>query len=222
MHISDFHVTERLPYDYYRGVVERAAAASPDLVFVTGDFLVTNTSLPALRDVLQGLSGRCGAFATLGNHDYWTGPDAIRDAVQEAGLDLVGNETRRVGIGGHSVLVSGCEDPWAPTSWEPPVAQEGEPLLVLSHTADNIYRISRAGAAAAFAGHYHDGQFKLPLIGALVIPSIYGRRFHHGHFVIGETHLFVSAGIGVAGPAHRVYCRPDLFVIDFRGRQGAG
>jgi len=55
----------------------------------------------------------------------------------------------------------------------------------------------------------------------VVVPSAYGRRFDHGHFVVHGTHLFVVSGIGVIGPPFRVYCQPDIFVIDVVGVEEA-
>jgi hypothetical protein len=56
--------------------------------------------------------------------------------------------------------------------------------------------------------------YRLPFLGSIVVPSLYGRRFDHGHFVVNSTHLFVSSGIGVSSPQFRLYCRPDIFVVD--------
>ena len=90
--------------------------------------------------------------------------------------------------------------------------------LVLTHTPDNIYELSGPGVTAVFAGHYHAGQIRIPLLGSLVVPSAYGRLFDHGHFVVNGTHLFVTAGVGAAVPPFRVYCQPDVFIVDIRGR----
>ena len=91
--------------------------------------------------------------------------------------------------------------------------------LVLSHTPDNIYEVAERGATALFAGHTHGGQFRLPLLGPLVVPSRYGRRFEEGHFVVNGTHLFVSAGVGADAPALRLWCPPELIVVDLVGRE---
>jgi hypothetical protein len=40
------------------------------------------------------------------------------------------------------------------------------------------------------------GQIRLPGLGALVVPSRFGRRFDRGHFDVEGTHLIVSAGVG--------------------------
>jgi predicted MPP superfamily phosphohydrolase len=86
--------------------------------------------------------------------------------------------------------------------------------VVLTHTADNIYRLRHGGAALVFAGHYHAGQIRLPWLGSLVVPSAFGRLFDHGHFLLGRTHLFVTAGIGAGSPAFRICCPPDVLVVD--------
>ena len=88
---------------------------------------------------------------------------------------------------------------------------------MLSHTPDNIYRLSKSEVDVVFSGHYHGGQIRIPYLGAIVIPSIFGRRCDHGHFVIKETNLFVTGGVGTAFPSWRIYCQPDIFVIDIIG-----
>ncbi len=215
-HVSDFHVNDRIPAEYYKAVVQRVSEARADLVFITGDFITELDFVPRLGALLAPIESRLGTFAVLGNHDCWAGADTVARAVRDAGLVLLENDCRRVEVNGNTVLVCGCDDPWAERRWQPPPAPDGELLLALTHTADNIYRLSRAGVAAAFAGHYHAGQVRIPLLGPIVVPSRYGRRFDHGHFVVEGTHLFVTAGVGSASPSMRVYCRPDVFLVRIR------
>jgi predicted MPP superfamily phosphohydrolase len=88
-----------------------------------------------------------------------------------------------------------------------------ERVLVLSHTPDNIYAL-RGRAKVVFSGHTHGGQWRIPGVGALVVPSKFGRRFDRGHFSVDGTELFVSAGLGADFPPVRVYCQPELLVVD--------
>ena len=190
--------------------MRRVAEARPDLLFFTGDFVTDPQFVGLLPGVLSLARGRLGTFGILGNHDYWADPAAVTAAVTAAGVTLLGDAHVRVPAGnGHHVLVAGCEAPWSPGLWQPPAPAPGELALMLTHTPDNIYRLSRSGYAAVFAGHYHAGQIRLPLLGPLVVPSRYGRRFDHGHFVVNGTHLFVTAGVGSAEPPMRIYCQPE-------------
>jgi predicted MPP superfamily phosphohydrolase len=208
-HISDLHVADQLPLEYYRGALRRASDAQPDVIFFSGDFEI----LPAARAPL-------GALAVLGNHDHWAGAGEVLAVLRSAGVVVLGNDCLRLAAGGGDVLVAGCESPWRVDHWLAPPVHSHELALALTHTPDNVYRLSQAGMSAVFAGHYHGGQIRLPGLGPLVVPSRYGRRFDHGHFVVDGTHLFVSAGVGAMSPPYRIYCQPDILIVNIRGSGG--
>jgi predicted MPP superfamily phosphohydrolase len=215
VHLTDFHVHPRLPVEYYQGVLELAEKTQPDLAVFTGDFVTKLDSLRKLRHVLRPIA-KVDTFAVLGNHDYWADPEAVRRAVTDTGLRLLTNKSAALKIDEREVLVTGYDYPWGTTEKSIPFAGNGILHLVLSHTPDNIYRLSKS-SDIVFSGHYHAGQIRLPYVGPIVVPSVYGRRFDHGHFVVKGTHLFVSSGVGAASPAFRIYCRPDIFVVDILG-----
>lgn len=218
-HISDLHLNSHLPLAYYQEALGRVAESEPDLVLFTGDFVSYARYAGLLPDVLPLARGRLGTFGILGNHDYWADAAAVAEAVTAAGVTLLANGGVRVATeSGGSVLVAGCELPWSREPWRPPVPADGELALLLTHTPDNVYWLSKLGFAAVFAGHYHGGQIRLPWLGSLVVPSRYGRRFDHGHFVVNGTHLFVTAGVGSAEPPVRLWCHPDVFIVDVQGR----
>ncbi|TAN35959.1 MAG: metallophosphoesterase [Verrucomicrobia bacterium] len=214
-HVTDFHLNGMLPDSHYRLVMERVRQAEPDLVFLTGDYVSEENSYAAqLPQFLGKVHGRLGSFAILGNHDYWADATPVRDGLRTAGFQTLENGFQTLEIGGQSVMICGCEDPWGDTKWHPPPHAENTLLLALSHTADNIYRLAKAGAQMVFSGHYHAGQWRLPWVGPLMVPSRFGRRFAHGHFEVRGAHLFVSAGIGITRIPFRIYCRPDIFIVD--------
>ncbi len=215
-HLTDLHVNPKLPFEFYEQAFRTVEEHRPDLVFLTGDFLSEEASLSLLAQLLRPL-GTCGTFATLGNHDYWVNPDRVRAAILASGITLLANESMTVRLNGGSLRISGFDYPWSGSAKTLPPSLPDELHLVLSHTPDNIYRLSRAGADGVFSGHYHAGQLRAPFLGPIVVPSVYGRRFDHGHFVVKGTHLFVSSGLGAAAPAFRLYCPPDVFLVDIGG-----
>ncbi len=220
-HVSDFHVNSHLPLTYFADAMKRVAAAKPDLIFMTGDFVTHPECVDLLPGILSLARGRLGTFGILGNHDDWAGREVVAAAVRSAGVTLLGNDCERVDTGnGADLLVYGCEEPWTRSRWQAPTPAPGQLALMLTHTPDNVYRLSRQGFAAIFAGHYHGGQIRIPRLGALVVPSNYGRRFDHGHFVLHGTHLFVTAGVGSAEPPLRLWCQPDVFIVDIVGQHG--
>ncbi len=215
VHFSDLHANRAIPLSYYREVFRAAEESRPDVALLTGDFVTWKRDVPLLAGILRPI-GRLATFAVLGNHDHWVADAPVSAAVRDAGITLLGGVSQTIALSPHaSVRFSGCEAPWGPCIADRGPDGEGQSFLVLTHTADNIYRLSRMGAHAVFAGHFHAGQFRLPWLGPVAVPSAYGRRFDHGHFVVDGTHLFVTAGVGVAIPPLRLYCRPDIFVVDF-------
>lgn len=218
--ISDLHVFPTLPRDYYRKVLDIAEGAEADLAVFTGDFVNDPGLIPELQGVLRPVA-RVANLAVLGNHDYWIGPEPVRAAVRESGLRLLSNESIVIDAGGRRVRVTGYDYPWGTRATA--IASGGDGLLhlVLSHTPDNIYRVARSSADIMFAGHYHAGQIRVPLLGPVVVPSVYGRRFDHGHFVVNGVHLFVPSGVGAVHPPVRIYCRPEIFVVDIMAADAA-
>jgi predicted MPP superfamily phosphohydrolase len=216
-HISDLHISPALPLDYYRAAMACVKDARPDVLLMTGDFVSKASALPLLRQILPGVSelARFGAFAVLGNHDYWADAHGVDAALREVGVVRLHDQVVTLPLGpGLRVKLAGDERPWGPGSAWREQQSADDLTVVLTHTADNIYRLRQGGAALVFAGHYHAGQIRLPWLGSLVVPSAFGRLFDHGHFLLGRTHLFVTAGIGAGSPAFRICCPPDVLVVD--------
>ena len=65
------------------------------------------------------------------------------------------------------------------------------------------------------SGHVHGGQIRLPLIGSLLVPSRYGRRYDCGVFAEGPTLLHVTRGAGGNHPL-RFGCRPEAVRLVLR------
>jgi len=218
VHLTDLHVHPSLPLEYYQEVVSIAEQSKPDIAVFTGDFITSLDSLPKLAKVLRPIA-KLETYAVLGNHDYWTDANAVRKVITESRLRLLSDETVSLAVGENQVVITGYDYPWGTKEKRISSQGDGKLHVVLSHTPDNIYRISEASADLTFSGHYHAGQIRIPVIGPIVVPSVYGRRFDHGHFVVRDTHLFVTSGIGAANPSVRIYCQPDIFVVDVTERQ---
>jgi predicted MPP superfamily phosphohydrolase len=218
--ISDLHVSAQLRSGYFEAALAAVVAERPDLIVLTGDYVSRSQNLPLLAQLLPGrLHAPLGVFAVLGNHDWWTDADAVRQIMSSAGITLLTGGCVHLPEAVGRVAVCGTEAPWGPKL--DTLLAPSDLSLVLSHTPDNVYDLSALGASVVFSGHTHGGQMRVPGFGALVLPSRYGRRFDQGHFHVAATDLFVSAGLGADAPPLRVYCQPDIVVVDFvRSRGG--
>jgi predicted MPP superfamily phosphohydrolase len=219
VHVTDLHITEALPNDYYAGLSRRIAAREPDLLVFTGDYLSLIERLPLLEAWLAGVPhARYGNYAVLGNHEHWLDAERLRATLGKAGITPLSGSCTTVPVASGTVRLCGTEAPWGPGLTRAAIdagAPGTSPLFVLTHTPDNVYPLHDLGASVVFAGHTHGGQMRVPVFGALVVPSKYGRRFDVGRFDVEGTELFVSAGVGADEPPLRIYCPPELLEADF-------
>jgi len=71
--------------------------------------------------------------------------------------------------------------------------------VLLSHNPDLIeYLPAGLRVDVMLSGHTHNGQAHLPLVGPIIAPSQFGRKYLHGLKRAGDTWLYVSAGVGSA------------------------
>lgn len=223
VHISDLHcdpeprLEERLP--------DLVAAERPDLIVFTGDSINEPEGLPVLRKLLPRLAAIAPTYAVRGNWDtaYWR-----REQLFEGtGVVELKKEAARVDVAGISLWVAGA--PFASLA-DPPDgvrsgienALKGVPpgafTLFLYHTPDVILEAAETNRVDLYcAGHTHGGQVALPVYGALVTLSKFGKKYESGLHREGSTWLYVTRGVGMeGGPAPRVrfFARPEVTVID--------
>jgi predicted MPP superfamily phosphohydrolase len=86
-------------------------------------------------------------------------------------------------------------------------------VILLSHNPDYVEEIRDHRVGLVLSGHTHGGQVDLPIIGAPVVPSIYGQKYIHGLVQGPATQVFVTRGIGTITPPVRLFCRPEIALI---------
>jgi uncharacterized protein len=219
LHISDLHLRGTPDRHYYRVVMEHCAAWEPDIVCITGDIADSFHHQGWIVPALGWLSWKVAAFAILGNHDYWYDPPFIRRRLARLGMNVMSNAWQQVDVRGEPLVVIGHEGPWLRP--EPDLADcPKEPFrLCLSHTPDNIKWARRHGIDLMLSGHVHGGQIRFPILGSLLVPSKYGRRYDCGSFDEAPTFLHVSRGLGGLHPL-RYGCRPEVTRLVFRCAEG--
>jgi predicted MPP superfamily phosphohydrolase len=209
LHLSDLHFARCYDRGYFEAVADAAAEWPADLVLFTGDLLDDVKTLEWTVPVLSKLRGRLGQFAILGNHDIIHRPSQIRRAILSAGFTMLDGRWNLIEDGDRTIALGGTSAPWGP-SLDPDARPEADVSIVLSHSPDSFPRIAKWGTVdLVLAGHNHGGQIRLPLIGPLVMPSLYGRHFDRGFFRRGRTLMELTQGIGGKHPL-RYGCPPEI------------
>lgn len=212
LHLTDLHMCGTPDKRFFQEVIDRCNEWEPDLVAVTGDIVDSDYHRRWILPVLGRLRWKIAGFSILGNHDLWWEPAQIRRRLNRCGLKVLGNGWVQVDVRGLPMVVIGHEGPWILP--EPDLS--GCPAdvfrLLLSHTPDNIPWARQNHINLMLSGHNHGGQIRFPLIGSVLIPSRYSRRYDCGLFDESPTLLHVSKGLGGEHPV-RFNCRPEAVKI---------
>jgi predicted MPP superfamily phosphohydrolase len=212
-HLADLHMTGRFTREFYEEVVTQTNALAPDLIALTGDICEREKCLEWIVPVLGKLQAPRGKFFVLGNHETRL-PDAarLRKLLAEAGfVDLAGRWIEH-DIAGTAVVLAGNELPWFGAAPDISSAPVGPLRMLLSHSPDQFFWAQRQGFGLVLAGHNHGGQIRLPLIGPLITPSVYGSRYAGGLYHEPPTVLHVTRGIAGVHPV-RFNCPPELALL---------
>jgi predicted MPP superfamily phosphohydrolase len=96
-------------------------------------------------------------------------------------------------------------------------APNGAPQILLYHSPELMPQAAEHGIDLYLCGHTHGGQVRLPLIGPIFTSSQLGRRYVMGLYRHGQTHLYVSRGVGLEGmsaPRVRFMAPPEVTLIN--------
>jgi predicted MPP superfamily phosphohydrolase len=218
VHLSDIHseetplVEERLP--------ALVAGLRPDLIVFTGDAVNEPQGAPVFRRCLTDLAKIAPTFCVKGNWDAGLPPDvelfrgtgARELDGTSAAVDVAGAQVRIVGAGFFSDL-AGLSPALAALPADGPAV-----LLYHCPYPDVIPARFASRVDLMCAGHVHGGQVALPVYGALLTLSKFGKKFERGLYRLDEgPAMYVSRGIGMQGggsPRVRFCARPEVALIE--------
>ena len=217
---SDLHLGSMIGKKYAAKVVEKVNARKPDIILIPGDIIDEDIE-PVLKDgiceELQKLSSKYGVYAVTGNHEYIGDAEKaveyltknnirmLRDTAVfiDSSFYLVGREDRSMsGFTGRTRLPL------------PEIMKEIDksyPIILMDHQPFNLEKAETAGADLQLSGHTHHGQM-FPL--NYITEKVY--ELSWGYKKKGNTHYYVSCGVGGWGPPVRIGSRPEIVTINIK------
>lgn len=200
-------------------VARQVTELRPDLVVIAGDFVSGHDPgkaqqlAPELTRALSLVRARMGTIVVLGNHDHWSGAEAVRAAVRRAGATVLDNAAVVRG----PLVIGGVDDDYTghaqvATTIAAMRALSGAPVLV-SHSPDVAPGLPD-DVPLLLAGHSHCGQIVLPILGPPVLPLKTGARYLCGVVRERERTVVVAAGTGTSVLPFRLGAPPDFWVVE--------
>ena len=217
---SDIHLGTIIGRRRLRSIVDRINSLEPDVVLLPGD-IVDEDLAPVIREnlgeTLRSIRSKQGVFAVTGNHEYIGGAKAacayladhgitmLRDSIVrlEGGMSIVGREDRSsAGFGG------GKRRTLESLMAEVDITY---PVVLMDHQPFRLDEAAGKGIDLQLSGHTHHGQL-WPL--NRITGAVY--EVSWGEAVKGETHFYVSSGVGTWGPPVRTGNRPEIVLVRLR------
>ncbi len=205
--ITDPHLGPFMSIARLRGICERAVAAEPDLVLVTGDLMTMESHdvevVSAALEPLAALQGR--VFACHGNHDH-EARRVVADAYARQGISLLVDEATVVTTAIGPVQIVGADFVWR--NREAHLARlvarhpraEGALRLWLLHDPGAFRHLPEGEGDLVLSGHTHGGQVGLVSFGlAETFLSLVSSIPDHGLWARGRDRLYVHRANGHYG-----------------------
>lgn len=220
--ISDLHLEPFTTQEDIWNAVQTLNSLTPDMVAVTGDFVTNNTKAAGLvADTVACAEAPYGVFASLGNHDFWSGPEDVVRALNQKNIPVLCNETRQVRTDKGTLWLGGIDSVYIN---KPDVRKtlqdwkDTQPLVLMMHEPDAADDIAAAGVKALqLSGHTHGGQLVFGKNSPSPIRRArHGKKYLAGHYKVGGVELYVNRGIGCVGVPWRIGAPPEVTEITLR------
>jgi uncharacterized protein len=225
--LSDFHYDPYFSVHPIRSAISTVNAMHPDLVVLTGDFV----SVPLFgehekgaadaepcAELLRNLQCPRGLWAVLGNHDAFTDPERVTDALHTHGIRVLSNQSVPIESNGARFWLAGVDDVLAKTADLDKTLHDipsGEATVLLAHEPDYADRVVRHPVDLQLSGHSHGGQVRFPFLPPLYLPDL-AKKYISGLYRIGDLTLYTNAGIGTITIPVRFNCPPEITLLTLR------
>jgi predicted MPP superfamily phosphohydrolase len=214
---TDIHLGTIVGRKRLKRIAEIIRGAHPDVVLFAGD-LVDEDLGPVLKEnigeTLRSIKAPLGVFGITGNHEYIGGVEeavayleehgvrVLRDTcvVLNGGITLCGREDRSISqFSGKrrktlDFLIQNVD--------------RERPIILMDHQPFDLDSVALAGVDLQVSGHTHHGQL-WPF--NFITERVY--ELSWGYLKKGNTHFYVSSGVGTWGPPMRLGNRPEIVVL---------
>lgn len=226
IHISDLHYGETTNENDLKQIIEKINTLKPDVVIFTGDLYSNGLEEDAKNELIANLKNitvSIKKYAIKGNHDDESWDEVMKESNfidLNNNIDIIYNNNNN-----SSILIAGVNtnddinesikkidnllksDNNQETNSD--VMSKFSYKILLLHEPDKILDFDYNNYDLILAGHSHNGQIRLPFIGALYTPDG-SKKYYDEFYDLGNTKLYISSGIGTSKLKLRLFNRPSI------------
>lgn len=238
--VSDIHCGPYMQEDTLMEYVSAINSLGSDIICIPGD--ITNTKeneVYPFVNSFSGLKAKHGVYATLGNHDYFSKPDIIANAISaDTDIKMLRNDSKIIFVNNTPLIISGTEDTRASAgtvnkdvykylddtfTGAENMAKSGgidfskTKKILLYHKPYVFDDLTEKNYDLMLSGHTHGGQVVFAKIGNTAFSFASSvSKYVQGYFSKNNFNMYVSRGIGTVGLPIRLNCPPEITKLIFR------
>lgn len=221
---SDLHFGMTTDFKSLDNIIKKINNLNPDLVIFTGDLIDKNLKLSKkdttkLIEYLSNINANIKKIGVKGNHDYNKNND-FNKIMYESGFEILCNSydliyykgLEPIYIAGFPSSIKEQYDIEATFNYFTTLTENDiKPnyIITLMHEPDNIDDLLDKNINLVLAGHSHNGQIRLPFVGALITPAG-SKKYYDEYYKVSNTDLYISSGIGTSSMKFRFNNRPSI------------
>lgn len=222
-------------------LLDAVLRCKPDYIMIPGDIVVCKKSHKNKNiqsaDVIKKLSEIAPVYYSLGNHEEGIrqgvhGTDGQWDmylrtlfASSKLPIHLLDQEGCYIQRGNDKIYVAGLtldrtyfkrfiKKKLSPGQINGLLPKEDCFFVLMAHNPDYFSEYAALGASMVLSGHNHGGAIRMPHFGGVISPRFHlFPRYDKGKYVIGNSTMILSAGLG----SHSIFLRinniPEINVI---------
>ncbi len=220
---SDIHLGTIVGKSFLNKLVTEINKLNPDIILLAGDIIDEDLAAVIKNNTgkeLIRLKSKYGVYAVTGNHEYIGGVEEACRYLIAHGINVLRDEKIKID---NAFYVVGREDrsirQFAGKQRKElkdllTGVDKSFPVILMDHQPFKLQEALENEIDLQISGHTHYGQL-WPL--NFIIEKIYELSWGYG--VNGNTHYYVSCGVGGWGPPVRTGSRPEIinFKINFVG-----
>ena len=227
-HVSDLHNCEM--GENNENLIHMLKEAKPDMIAITGDLIDSrHTRVKIALDFVRDAMKIAPCYYVSGNHEarvseYTHLIDGLSDlgviVLEDKSIDLKYNDDfiHLIGLSDPSFKVDylfGDDKAVVSTQLQSYVSDRF--TLLLCHRPELFEVYANYHINLALCGHAHGGQFRIPFVGGVVAPNQgFFPQYDGGLYILKDTNMVVSRGIGNSIIPIRLNNRPEVILIQLQ------
>jgi predicted MPP superfamily phosphohydrolase len=209
---SDLHLGYSINKKYLKKFVDLINSRKPDIILLVGD-IADSDSEPVIRQNMKEeflqLQAPLGVYGVIGNHECYGDMENTVNYLKSAGIVMLRDSSVLLD---NDIYIAGRNDKTIKNRKKLDELLKNidrqKPVILLDHQPFNLEQACENGIDLQLSGHTHGGQI-FPL--TLITKSIYESQ--HGYLKKGDTHYYISSGIGGWGPKLRIGSQSEIVEI---------